>query len=108
MRVDLCLNKTCSMHGYCFMQIEKNEAKCNCFDGFRGSECEFENIKASIVRDSLKYTSLVVFLASIMTFVMFIVGNDVMNFFGFTDRSKIDMKRGRKSFKYYLKKLARK
>jgi len=108
MRVDLCLNKTCSMHGYCSIQTETNKAKCNCFDGFRGSECEFENIKARLVRDSLKYTSLVVFLASIITFVMFIVGNDVMNFFGFTDRSKIDMKRGRKSFKYFLKKLAKK
>ena len=102
MRVDLCLNKTCSMHGYCSMQTETNEAKCNCFEGFKGSECEFENIKARIVRDSLKYTSLVVFLASIMTFVMFIVGNDVMNFFGFTDRSSFIKKK--KSINYYLNK----
>jgi hypothetical protein len=101
-RVDLCLNKTCSMHGYCSIQTQTNEAKCNCFDGFSGSECEFENIKARIVRDSLKYTSLVAFLASIITFVIFIVGNDVMNFFGFTDRSAAIMKK--KSINYDLNK----
>jgi len=98
-RVNLCENRTCSMNGICWNVT--NSVYCKCFIGYSGNECELEDIQAKILRESVKYTSLVVFITCLLTFVFIVVCNDVLSFFGIGDRSKITLKRGRKSFKYY-------
>ena len=95
--VNLCENRTCSMNGVC--TVDNDLARCVCFDGYTGDECQLENLQAKVLRESVKYTSLVVFLTCIITFVTLIVCSDVLSYFGIGDRSKIKLKRQRKTLK---------
>lgn len=49
---NLCRNKTCFSHGICF--INKTEAECACFYGFKGKNCEITETKTQSIQTANK------------------------------------------------------
>ena len=84
---DLCENVTCFMHGNC-IQIQ-NETQCKCFNGFEGEMCEIESSSLKAVK-SVKSATTVICLVFILTFVLLVIGNDLLRFLKIGNE-KIDM-----------------
>jgi hypothetical protein len=74
---NLCENKTCSFHGYCTQN--HNGTKCKCKNGYEGEICELESNSVKMVKN-VQWTTTIICIICISTFVVLIMGNDLFNF----------------------------
>jgi hypothetical protein len=75
--INLCENVTCSLHGYCLQS--QNKTKCQCLNGYEGEQCELESNTIKVVKN-VQWTTTIICIICIVTFIILILGNDFFNF----------------------------
>jgi hypothetical protein len=83
---NLCENKTCSFHGYCTQS--QNETKCKCYNGYEGDDCEIESNTVKVVKN-VQWTTTIICIICIATFMLIILGNDLFNFLKFNRKNRL-------------------
>ncbi len=75
---NLCVNETCSSHGYC--KQTQSETKCKCFNGYEGDKCEIESNSLKIVK-SVQWLSTTLCIITISLSWLIFIGSDILGYF---------------------------
>ena len=104
-QINICQNKSCHAKGYCYK--EENLARCKCFTGYSGDECEIESSLVKIIQN-VQLTSTIICFLIMGSLITIIISNDVWNFFIGRMRLLPAKKKIKKiiRFKYHNKKVA--
>ena len=76
-KVNVCLNKTCSGHGYCIV-VNETVPACKCFKGYQGDICDQEDSSRKLVKGVQSTSVIIAFLVLGLT-VFIILSNDGWN-----------------------------
>ncbi|RNA43980.1 neurogenic locus notch 1 -like protein [Brachionus plicatilis] len=73
LRNDICANKTCSSHGYCYFSEEDTKVKCKCFKYYTGENCEIEANEIKQIKETIKITTIIALVVIFLTVAFFII-----------------------------------
>ena len=78
-KVNLCLNKSCSGHGYCIM-VNESTPICKFFKGYQGDMCDQEDSGKNLVK-GVQTTSVIIAFIVLGLTIFLILSNDGFNLF---------------------------
>jgi hypothetical protein len=84
-QINFCHNVTCSSHGNCY--VVDVTPHCKCHYGYLGETCDVESGSKKMV-NSFQTGSIIICVIVLVSTVVIIVSNDVLNYFNITHRSK--------------------
>jgi subtilisin-like proprotein convertase family protein len=70
-QVDVCANETCSNNGVC--KNKNMTAVCECFQLYSGEKCEIESNKATLIKTTIKFTSILAISILLGFYLMFVL-----------------------------------
>ena len=76
-KVNICLNKTCSSHGYCIV-VNETMPSCKCYFGYQGNVCDQEDSSKKISK-GVQTTSVIIAFIVLGLTVFIILTNDGWN-----------------------------
>jgi hypothetical protein len=81
-REDICKQRNCSGHGYCFINQTTQDSQCKCFKDYSGLNCTIADTFSIVTLKTVQTTSVILAIIVLITTITVIVSFDVLNYFG--------------------------
>jgi hypothetical protein len=81
-REDICKQRNCSGHGYCFINQTTQDSQCKCFINYSGLNCTIADTFSIVTLKTVQTTSVILAICVLIITIKIIVSFDVLNYFG--------------------------